>query len=118
MLGWWRVAVFCFFAFAAVATPTPDPFGMTLLALALSALYFAAVGAAFLNDRRRRRRAAAAPAVADDEYAPLEPDLEPIPALEPVAIEPAHSVAAPSWPRPARAEANHDATEHRYDDLT
>jgi sec-independent protein translocase protein TatC len=56
MLGWWRVAVFLFFAFAAVATPTPDPFGMSLFALALSALYFAAVGAAMINDRRKRLR--------------------------------------------------------------
>src|SRR5262245_59828869 len=44
LLSWWRYIVFIFFAFAAVATPTGDPFGMTAFALALSALYFGAVG--------------------------------------------------------------------------
>jgi sec-independent protein translocase protein TatC len=72
MLGWWRVAVLLMFVFAALVTPTPDPFGMTILALATSALYFAAVGVAFINDARRARRAARS-TVADDEASPIEP---------------------------------------------
>jgi sec-independent protein translocase protein TatC len=44
MLGWWRVAIIVFFAFAAVTTPDPGPFGMTLLAAALTFLYFFACG--------------------------------------------------------------------------
>lgn len=71
LLGWWRLAVFLTFVFSAVATPTADPFGMSFLALSLSALYFGAVGFAFLNDRRR---AAAAPyaGLDDDEISPLD----------------------------------------------
>lgn len=71
LLGWWRIAVFLTFVFAAVATPTADPFGMTFLAVSLSALYFAAVGFAFVNDRRR---AAADPyaGLADDEASPVD----------------------------------------------
>lgn len=72
MLRWWRVAVLLMFLFAALVTPTPDPFGMTILALAIAALYFAAVGVAFLNDARRAKRAAR-DAVPDDEASPIEP---------------------------------------------
>ena len=72
MLGWWRVAVFLFFLFAAIVTPTPEPFGMTILALCMSLLYFAAVGVAFLNDARRARRDPYRN-LADDEASPIEP---------------------------------------------
>ncbi|MBX6749195.1 MAG: twin-arginine translocase subunit TatC [Micromonosporaceae bacterium] len=72
MLSWWRPAVLLMFLFAALVTPTPDPFGMTILAVAIAALYFAAVGVAFLNDARRAKRAARE-AVADDEASPIEP---------------------------------------------
>lgn len=79
LLGWWRIAVFLFFVFAAIATPTADPFGMSFLALALSALYFGAVGFALVNDKRRARRAAAAYGnVGDDEISPLDLTPEPI----------------------------------------
>lgn len=71
LLSWWRIAVFLTFLFSAVATPTADPFGMSFLALALSALYFAAVGFAFFNDRRRAR-AAIYGDLSDDEISPLE----------------------------------------------
>ncbi|MCW2609956.1 MAG: tatC [Cryptosporangiaceae bacterium] len=77
LLSWWRVAVFLMFLFAAFVTPTPDPFGMIALALPMSALYFAAVGVAFLNDRRRARAAlAGVGALSDDETSPLDERLE------------------------------------------
>jgi len=86
LLSWWRVAVFLFFAFSAIATPTPDPFGMSFLALILSALYFAAVGVAFIHDRRKRREHDAEfGELDDDEISPLADDREPIGASSPVA---------------------------------
>jgi sec-independent protein translocase protein TatC len=72
LLSWWRVAIFLMFLFAALVTPTPDPFNMTVLAVCMAVLYFAAVGVAFLNDRRRARRDAYAN-LNDDEVSPLEP---------------------------------------------
>jgi sec-independent protein translocase protein TatC len=72
LLSWWRISVFLMFLFAAIVTPTPDPFNMTILALCMSALYFAAVGIAFLNDRRRARRAQYQD-LNDDEASPIEP---------------------------------------------
>jgi len=91
LLSWWRAAIFLMFLFAAIVTPTPDPFNMTILALCMAVLYFAAVGVAFLNDRRRARRRPFA-GVADDEASPLEP------------VSP---VDAPTWGAPYRDdEAN------------
>ena len=78
LLSWWRVAVFAFFAFSAIVTPTPDPFGMTALALCLSALYFMAVGGAFLHDRHKARKAPVYDGLDDDEVSPLEYDPEPV----------------------------------------
>jgi sec-independent protein translocase protein TatC len=72
LLSWWRAAVFLMFLFAALVTPTPDPFNMTVLALCMSALYFAVVGIAFLNDRRRAKRAQYRD-LNDDEASPIEP---------------------------------------------
>jgi sec-independent protein translocase protein TatC len=104
LLGWWRVAVFVFFVFSAVVTPTPDPFGMTALGVCLSALYFLAVGGAYLNDRRRARRDNIYAGLSDDEISPLDTEAEPVEAGEPVdAITP---VAAPQ------------PLERRYDDMT
>lgn len=104
LLGWWRVAVFVFFVFSAVVTPTPDPFGMTALGVCLSALYFLAVGGAYLNDRRRARRDNIYAGLSDDEISPLDMEAEPVEAGEPVdAITP---VAAPQ------------PLERRYDDMT
>ncbi|MBX6354250.1 MAG: twin-arginine translocase subunit TatC [Micromonosporaceae bacterium] len=104
LLGWWRVAVFVFFAFSAVVTPTPDPFGMTALGLCLSALYFMAVGGAYLNDRRRARKNSLYAGLSDDEISPLDMEPEPVEAGEPVdAITP---VPAPQ------------PLERRYDDMT
>jgi sec-independent protein translocase protein TatC len=93
LLGWWRIAVFLLFAFAAVTVPTPDPFGMGLMGLCLTALYFAAVLFAYFNDKRRaRKHRAVFGDLDDDEISPLDYDADdsvesgqPIPAIEPVA---------------------------------
>lgn len=55
----WRWAVVLIFTFAAFANPLPDPWTMIALGLIMSALYFATVGIAVLNDRRADRRRAA-----------------------------------------------------------
>jgi len=104
LLSWWRVIVFLCFAFAAVATPDPGPFGMTLLAGALSLLYFVAVGVAFINDRRRGRGKEMYAGLADDEVSPLADDREPVEAGE--AIAPVAPVAEPT------------PIDRRYDDMT
>jgi sec-independent protein translocase protein TatC len=112
LLGWWRIAVFVFFAFSAVAIPTGDPFTMSALGLGLTALYFGAVLFAYVNDKRRdRRRRAMFGDVGDDEISPLEPiDTEPVGAgmamvdSEPIAVS---EPVAP--PRPL---------DRRYDDMT
>ncbi|SCG42398.1 twin-arginine translocase subunit TatC [Micromonospora humi] len=110
LLSWWRVAIFVFFAFSAVVTPTPDPFGMTALAVCLSALYFAAVGVAFLNDRRRGRNREVYAGIADDEVSPLDLSNEPVPTG--ARIEASAPVEAPA---PITAPA---PIERRYDDMT
>src|SRR5918912_652356 len=51
----WRIAVFLTFLFAAIASPTPDAGSMLALAFPMVALYMAAVGIAWFNDRRRGR---------------------------------------------------------------
>ena len=106
LLSWWRVAVFVFFLFSAVVTPTPDPFGMTALALCLSALYFGAVGIAFLNDRRRGRGKEIYAGLDDDEISPLEDDREPVEAGA------ADRGGSPRWRRPRPLERRYD------DDIT
>ncbi|MFI5835595.1 twin-arginine translocase subunit TatC [Micromonospora sp. NPDC051300] len=110
LLSWWRVAIFVFFAFSAVVTPTPDPFGMTALAICLSALYFGAVGVAFLNDRRRGRGREVYAGIADDEVSPLDLSNEPVPTG--ARIEASAPVEAPA---PITAPA---PIERRYDDMT
>ncbi|PWR09585.1 twin-arginine translocase subunit TatC [Micromonospora acroterricola] len=110
LLSWWRVAIFVFFAFSAVVTPTPDPFGMTALALCLSALYFAAVGVAFINDRRRGRDKEVYAGLDDDEVSPLEHDPEPVEAGQRVDV-----TAPVGAPDPIAPPA---PIERRYDDMT
>ncbi|MBY8875629.1 twin-arginine translocase subunit TatC [Micromonospora sp. PLK6-60] len=110
LLGWWRIAVFVFFAFSAVVTPTPDPFGMTALAICLCALYFAAVGVAFLNDRRRGRGKEIYSDLADDEVSPLDLTPEPVEAGQRV-----DGVTPVDAPDPVAAPA---PIERRYDDMT
>jgi sec-independent protein translocase protein TatC len=106
LLGWWRIAVFAFFAFSAIAIPTGDPFTMSALGLGLTALYFGAVLFAYLNDKRRdRRRRALYGDLGDDEISPLEfDDAEPVEAGVPIG--------APEPVAPARP------LERRYDDMT
>src|SRR5256885_2127389 len=78
LLGWWRIAVFVFFAFSAVTVPTADPFGMTAMGLCLTALYFGAVLFAYFNDRRRARaQRAGFGDIGDDDLSPLELDVDP-----------------------------------------
>src|SRR5919112_495257 len=84
LLGWWRIVVFLSFGFAAIATPDPGPFGMTLLAACMSALYFIAVGVAFLNDKRRGRGKELYAGLSDDEISPLEDSREPVAAGDPI----------------------------------
>ncbi|MFF0366678.1 twin-arginine translocase subunit TatC [Micromonospora sp. NPDC005087] len=110
LLSWWRVAIFVFFAFSAVVTPTPDPFGMTALAVCLSALYFAAVGVAFINDRRRGRGKEVYAGLDDDEVSPLEHDPEPVEAGQ--RVDATAPVGAPDPIAPPAP------IERRYDDMT
>ncbi len=88
LLGWWRIAVFLTFLFTAIVTPTPDPFGMTALAVPMSLLYFAAVGAAFLNEKRRAKAQLASEfeALHDDEASELDYQVEPVETPEPVEV--------------------------------
>ncbi|BCJ62870.1 twin-arginine translocase subunit TatC [Micromonospora endophytica] len=109
LLSWWRVAVFVFFAFSAVVTPTPDPFGMTALAICLCALYFAAVGVAFLNDRRRGRGKEIYAGIDDDEVSPLEFDRDPVESGQPVDVAPVDAPEPVNRPLPI---------ERRFDDVT
>ncbi|MEU3457576.1 twin-arginine translocase subunit TatC [Micromonospora sp. NPDC006766] len=110
LLSWWRVVIFVSFAFAAIATPDPGPFGMTLLATALSLLYFIAVGVAFLNDKRRGRGRELYEGVADDEVSPLDLSGEPVEAAGRAEV-----VAPIDVPEPIAAPT---PIERRYDDMT
>jgi sec-independent protein translocase protein TatC len=110
LLRAWRVVVFACFVFAAIFTPDPGPFGMIILALSLSLLYFGSVGVAFLNDRRKARRRDPYADLADDEISPLDDDLEPVTAGEPV--EAAGVIAEPE------AVAPPAPLDRRFDDMT
>jgi sec-independent protein translocase protein TatC len=110
LLGWWRVVVFLSFAFAAVATPDPGPFGMTLLAACMSALYFIAVGVAFLNDKRKGRGKEIYAGLDDDEISPLSDDREP--------ITPGDRLDAPTAVAPPTPVAKPLPLESRFDDMT
>jgi sec-independent protein translocase protein TatC len=110
LLSWWRVVVFLSFAFAALATPDPGPFGMTLLAAAMSLLYFIAVGVAFINDRRKGRGKEIYADLDDDQLSPLEGDLEPVGAGDRIEVaSPVDGPAAVHQPLPL---------ESRFDDMT
>jgi sec-independent protein translocase protein TatC len=52
----WRIAVFSCFLFTAAFTPTPDPITMTLLAIPLCMIYFAAGLFALFVDRKRKKK--------------------------------------------------------------
>ncbi|MEV8516554.1 twin-arginine translocase subunit TatC [Dactylosporangium sp. NPDC051484] len=117
LLGWWRVAVFITFIFAAIATPTADPFGMTALALALSSLYFAAVGFATFNDRRRRRKQPSYAGIGDDEVSSLDDyDVEPVEAATPIgSYDPIDAPAPVAAPTPIERPK---PLERGFDDIT
>jgi len=110
LISWWRIVVFLSFAFAAVATPDPGPFGMTLLAACMSALYFVAVGVAFINDKRKGRGKEIYADLDDDTISPLEDDREPVAAGDRVEVATVVEPPAPvSKPLPI---------ESRFDDMT
>ncbi|MEU4092831.1 twin-arginine translocase subunit TatC [Streptomyces sp. NPDC026673] len=69
MTGWWRHMVIGVTVFSAVATPSSDPLSMLALAGPITALYLAACGVSWVNDRRRARADAARPG--PDEPSPL-----------------------------------------------
>lgn len=71
MVRVWRPAVFGICVISAVATPTPDPFTMFLLAIPLTALYFAAIGVSKLVERSRATRRPDWTDVSDDEASSL-----------------------------------------------
>ncbi len=53
----WRIAVVVIVAFCAIATPAADVISMFLLAIPMTALYFASYAVAWVHDRRAARRA-------------------------------------------------------------
>jgi sec-independent protein translocase protein TatC len=110
LLGWWRIVVFLSFAFAAIATPDPGPFGMTLLALCMTALYLVAVGVAFIHDRRKGRGKEIYAGLDDDELSPLDETPEPVAAGD--RIEPPTEVERPA------PVAKPLPLDGRYDDMT
>lgn len=71
MLKGWRPAVMIIFVFAAMMTPTPDAWTMLALAAPMVALYYCAVGVAFLIDRSRARSEPDWLDVDDDEASKL-----------------------------------------------
>ncbi|HZE38267.1 MAG TPA: twin-arginine translocase subunit TatC [Stackebrandtia sp.] len=87
LLGWWRIAVFLVFLFCALVTPTPDPFGMTALALPMVALYFGAVGFAFINDRRRAKKTADWDALDPDQASEIDESPSDIGEVAPVTSD-------------------------------
>lgn len=120
LIGAWRVVVFLCFAFAAVFTPDPGPFGMMLLAACLCALYFLAVGVAFLNDRRRAKQRDPLDDLPDDEISPLGDGSDSDEELEPVAAgEGIDAVLADEQGSGAdqRPHGRGDGPSRRYDDL-
>jgi sec-independent protein translocase protein TatC len=110
LLSWWRVVIFLSFAFSAVASPDPGPFGMTLLAACMSALYFIAVGVAFLYDRHKGRGKELYEGLDDDAVSPLPDTPEPVAAGDRVEVSTSIESPTPvSRPLPL---------ENRYDDMT
>jgi sec-independent protein translocase protein TatC len=84
---WWRPVVMIIFVFSAIAVPTGDPIGMSVLAIPICVLYFAAVGIALLNDKRREARRLASPnaRLSPDEASDL--DLSPAPVEQASSLE-------------------------------
>jgi sec-independent protein translocase protein TatC len=55
----WRIALMTIMLFTAIATPSADVVSMFVLAVPMTALYFAAAGVAWLHDRRAAKANAA-----------------------------------------------------------
>jgi sec-independent protein translocase protein TatC len=91
MRKYWRIVVLVIFVFSAIAVPTGDPIGMSVLAIPICILYFAAIGIALLNDKRRAARQAQDPIhrLSPDEASQL--DLRPAPIEDVAPIEHASS---------------------------
>jgi sec-independent protein translocase protein TatC len=87
MRHWWRGIVLAIFVFSAVAVPTGDPVGMSVLAIPICLLYFAAIAVATLNDRRRARRRAADLSAQPPPDQASALDLTPAPVARPVDLE-------------------------------
>lgn len=120
LLSWWRVAVFACFVFASFATPDPGPFGMLLLATILSAMYFIAVGVAFLNDRRKAKKRDPLDDLADDEISAIAEELEPVTAGESIDADIEADLGAESRGRAGRtgdSDPGSGPSRRRYDDL-
>ncbi|RLP74335.1 twin-arginine translocase subunit TatC [Mycetocola tolaasinivorans] len=58
IIGGWRWAILMIAVFCAAATPSADVISMFLLAIPMTALYFAAWGVAWAHDRRAAKRLA------------------------------------------------------------
>jgi sec-independent protein translocase protein TatC len=111
LLGWWRIAVFAFFAFSAVAIPTGDPFSMTALGLGLTIMYFGAVLFAYFNDKRRARKHREQYGdLDDDEISQIDYDVDAVEAGEPVSAS--GPVTASERVEPSRTVIR------SYDDMT
>lgn len=111
LLGWWRIAVFAFFAFSAVAIPTGDPFSMSALGLGLTLMYFAAVGFAYVNDKRRARRHREQYGdLADDEVSQIDYDVDEVEAGAPISASGPVTASEPVTPSRTVVRS--------YDDMT
>lgn len=81
MLKAWRWVIFLCFAFTAVMVPTPEPVTLIGMSLAISSLFFAAVGIALLHDRRHPPGGTEED-LDDDVASRIDDEVEPIDAPE------------------------------------
>ncbi|RLU92256.1 twin-arginine translocase subunit TatC [Streptomyces griseocarneus] len=109
MLKWWRGVVMGTFVFGAVATPSTDPFGMCVLAIPISILYFGAVGFSILNDKRRERRNPDR-LLDDEEASPLDLTPQPLGDSEPMPSLPGQHGESGQGTEPARRTGYDDVT--------
>lgn len=86
---WRRMMIFLVFVFAGMATPNPDPVSMLMLAAPCVVLVEVAELIIWRYDKKLAAQPSLYPDLADDELAPIEPDLEPVEA-EPADSESEH----------------------------